>query len=130
MNSDDFLEGPAKSIDTADEDFISGGIQFNESKKTLKDIIIPMKPKDLFDEHFKFVIGNSNIKMNIFILGYKCDHGIRACGGRSGAELGPDSFRKLLYLNSNHDLCQKFKEKGIVIYDLGDIGKYQLSKFT
>jgi len=38
----------------------------------------------------------ASIKMNIFLIGYNCDQGARACGGRSGSELGPDNFREML----------------------------------
>ena len=122
MNSDEFLESPVK--DTFDEDFISG-IQSNETKKTLQDVVVPLRPADLFDPHFKSILEqNKGINLNIFILGYKCDQGIRSCGGRSGAERGPDRFRKMLYLNENNELCKLSKEKGVCIYDLGDICKY------
>jgi len=74
--------------------------------------------------------------MNIFILGYKCDSGVRACGGRSGSELGPDSFRDLLHAEVKPDepniriTAEDIKYRDINIYDLGDIHKYQLSPYA
>lgn len=58
-----------------------------------------MKVKDLYDEYFLELLNkNENlIKLNIFIIGYQCDQGVRACGGRSGSELGPDIFRELMH---------------------------------
>ena len=45
------------------------------NKRSLKDIIIPMKVKDLYDEYFLEILNkNENlIKLNIFIIGYQCD---------------------------------------------------------
>ena len=61
---------------------------------------------------------------------------MRACGGRSGSELGPDKFRELLFSgdyagnDSNEDsLAELLKSRGVAIFDLGNIRKYQLSKF-
>ena len=58
-----------------------------------------MKVKDLYDEYFLEILNkNENlIKLNIFIIGYQCDQGVRACGGRSGSELGADNFRELMH---------------------------------
>ena len=56
-----------------------------------------------YDPHFYYRICFSyNVdvfviqELNIFIIGYECDQGVRACGGRSGTELGPKYFRNLL----------------------------------
>ena len=57
---------------------------------------------------------------------------MRACGGRSGAELGPDNFREMLGSDKDKnllDISQRLKENKMNIYDLGNITKYQLSKY-
>jgi hypothetical protein len=60
---------------------------------------------------------------------------VRACGGRSGAELGPDNFREILSKVGHDeewgltDLTESLKAHKINIYDLGNISKYQLSKY-
>jgi hypothetical protein len=60
---------------------------------------MPLKINDLMDDYFLEVLRNnaSTVKMNVFLIGYKQDQGIRACGGRSGAELGAQVFREMLY---------------------------------
>jgi arginase family enzyme len=89
-----------------------------------------MSPKDLFSDHFANVLTQTDIKMNIFIIGYKQDQGVRACGGRSGSELGPENFRQLINANGYHELAQQMQESGVKIYDLGDIGRYILSIYV
>jgi len=71
----------------------------------------------------------AQINLNVFIIGYKCDQGIRACGGRSGAELGAEAFREIFYQSSS-DLASQAKANMIKIYDLGDIYRYELSPFA
>jgi arginase family enzyme len=97
-------------------------------------MIIPLTFKELVSDHFKEVLQNnkSEVNLNIFILGYECDQGVRACGGRSGTELGPSVFRNLLQeenQKSFDDLAKQLKKNGTVLYDLGDVKKFQLSKF-
>ena len=107
-------------------------IQVNSIKQIhIQDIIIPLKIKDLFDEYFTSILNqNANqIKLNVFIMGYKCDQGIRACGGRSGAELGAEVFRDIFF-KSQSDLASKLKDNNIKIYDLGNFFRYELSPFA
>ena len=40
---------------------------------------------------------SNQAKINVFIIGYNCDKGVRAKGGRSGSETGPECLRKMLY---------------------------------
>ena len=78
------------------------GKKQEQMKHLLKNVIIPLQPDALFTPHFKQIMeDNSQINLNVFIIGYKCDQGVRACGGRSGSELGPDSFRELLHAPSS-----------------------------
>eukprot|EP00356_Strombidium_inclinatum_P009840 CAMPEP_0170483080 /NCGR_PEP_ID=MMETSP0208-20121228/2819_1 /TAXON_ID=197538 /ORGANISM="Strombidium inclinatum, Strain S3" /LENGTH=205 /DNA_ID=CAMNT_0010755991 /DNA_START=185 /DNA_END=802 /DNA_ORIENTATION=- len=96
-----------------------------------------MKPEELFSDHFRNILkaNDSQIALNIFLLGYKCDQGVRACGGRSGSEQGPNSFREVMNIEGSKqdspliDLSEQLKQKKINIYDLGNISKYQLSKY-
>ena len=59
-------------------------------------MIVPLRMEELVSKHFMSVLNNNEVHLNIFIVGYECDNGVRACGGRSGTELGPSVFRKLL----------------------------------
>lgn len=98
-------------------------------------MIVPLKFEDLISDHFMTVIENTknDVMLNIFIVGYECDQGVRACGGRSGTELGPTVFRKLLQEENQQsfdDLAKQLKKHQTVIYDLGNVRKYQLSKFA
>lgn len=98
---------------------------------------MPMKPEDVFSEHFRNIMkaNQDNINLNVFVVGYKCDQGVRACGGRSGSELGPDNFRELLAKVCHEpeseffDLTERLRKSKIHIYDLGNISKYTLSKY-
>lgn len=57
---------------------------------------------------------------------------MRAYGGRSGTEIGPTVFRKLLQEENQKtfdDLAKQLKKNQAVIYDLGDVKKYQLTKY-
>lgn len=94
----------------------------------LQQIITPLKVNELMDDYFLDIIKNNRatIKLNLFIIGYKQDQGIRACGGRSGAELGCQVFRDQVY-HRQSALAPQLKSCGFHIYDLGDITKYQLS---
>ena len=88
-----------------------------------------MKFEDLVSDHFRSVLENTknDVMLNIFIVGYECDQGVRACGGRSGTELGPTVFRKLLQEENQHafdDLAKQLKKHQVVIYDLGNVRKY------
>lgn len=91
-------------------------------------VIMPLKVNDLMDDYFLEVLKNNaaTVKMNVFLIGYKQDQGIRACGGRSGAELGCQVFREMLF-DRHTVMAQQIKESGMHIYDLGDVTKYQLS---
>jgi arginase family enzyme len=89
-----------------------------------------MRPEDVFTEYFHDILDHTDIKMNIFIIGYKQDQGVRACGGRSGSELGPENFRQIINSNGYHDLASRLRESGAKIYDLGDIGHYLLSIYA
>lgn len=95
---------------------------------------MPLRIEDIFSDHFREVMkqNEDQIKLNIFLIGYQCDQGVRACGGRSGAELGPDNFREMMQGDQEKnliDLAQKLKQNKMNIYDLGNITKYQLSKY-
>ena len=95
---------------------------------------MPLRVEDIFSDHFQEVMkqNEQQIKLNIFLIGYQCDQGVRACGGRSGAELGPDNFRGMMQDNKEKilvDLALRLKENKMNIYDLGNITKYQLSKY-
>mmetsp|Transcript_72 Transcript_72/g.145 ORF Transcript_72/g.145 Transcript_72/m.145 type:complete len:326 (-) Transcript_72:480-1457(-) len=131
----------SKIYDLANVSFV-GGFNLNQQnkfhhKKSLFDIIVPMRPEDVFSQYFRDILkaNDSMIALNIFIIGYKNDSGVRACGGRSGSELGPDNFRELLNLVSHEtdsgmiELSQSIKESKVNIYDLGNVCKYQLSKY-
>jgi hypothetical protein len=95
---------------------------------TLQQIVMPLKVSDMMDDYFLEVLANnaSSIHLNIFLLGYRCDQGVRACGGRSGAELGCETVREVFF-QKHTVLASQLKECGVQIYDLGDITKYQLS---
>lgn len=104
------------------------------SQRLLHNMIVPLRIEELVSKHFMTVLNNNknDVLLNIFIIGYECDNGVRACGGRSGTELGPSVFRKLLQEENQKafdDLARQLKKNQAVIYDLGDVKKYQLSKF-
>ena len=86
-----------------DDELFSGkymtGNNSTEVNRTIGDIVYYLNPLDLFTEHFLNVVNNQSksTKFNIFIIGYNCDKGVRASGGRSGSEKGPESLRKMLY---------------------------------
>lgn len=41
---------------------------------------------------------NSNqTNFNVFLIGHNCDKGVKAKGGRSGSETGPEFFRKMFF---------------------------------
>jgi len=93
-----------------------------------------MKPEELFSDHFRDILkaNDNQIAMNVFLVGYQCDQGVRACGGRSGSEQGPNSFREILDTNKDlhlHEISEQLKQNRVNIYDLGNISKYQLSKY-
>ena len=78
-------------------------------------MIVPLTVHDLISDHFKKVLENtkSDVHLNVFIIGYECDQGVRACGGRSGTELGPSVFRNLLQEENQKafdDLALKLKK--------------------
>jgi len=62
------------------------------------------------------------------MIGYRQDHGIRECCGRSGSELGALTFREMFF-EVQSDLASTLKNQNIKVYDLGDFNKYILSKF-
>lgn len=98
-------------------------------KQSLADTIVPLRVEDVFSEHFSQVMkqNESQIKLNIFLIGYQCDQGVRVCGGRSGTDLGPDNFREMLQGNQEKNLVEvaaKLKEQSMTVYDLGNITKY------
>lgn len=106
-----------------------------KAQSLLYNMIVPLKFEDLISDHFMTVIENTknDVMLNIFIVGYECDQGVRACGGRSGTELGPTVFRKLLQEENQQsfdELAKQLKKHQTVIYDLGNVRKYQLSKFA
>lgn len=82
----------------------------------------------MMDDYFLEVLEKNQtvVNLNIFLLGYRSDQGIRACGGRSGAELGCEVFKEVLF-QKHTVLANQLKESGVQIYDLGEITKYQLS---
>lgn len=121
-----------------DDDMLMGAKMQNETTEKLKtlqpqhllyNMIVPLKFEDLVSDHFRSVLENTknDVMLNIFIVGYECDQGVRACGGRSGTELGPTVFRKLLQEENQHafdDLAKQLKKHQVVIYDLGNVRKY------
>ena len=42
-------------------------------EKSLRDVIIPLKIREVYKEHFLNVLQQNDIKLNLFILGYSCD---------------------------------------------------------
>jgi len=70
-----------------------------EVVKTIGDIVYHLSPEDLFGEHFMDVVNadSNQAKFNVFIIGHNCDKGVRARGGRSGSETGPECLRKMFY---------------------------------
>ena len=69
------------------------------------------------------VNAQSNLAIfNIFIIGYNCDKGVRAKGGRSGSETGPECLRKMLYTQEGDIL----KQNNVSLFDLGDFNHYLL----
>ena len=61
----------------ANQSFLGGFAQGLSPAKTksLADIIVPMRPEDVFSEYFRDVLKSNEktIAMNVFIIGYKCD---------------------------------------------------------
>ena len=89
---------------------------------TINDIIIRLTPEQLFSEYFRDTLKaqHESIFMNVFLIGYKNDQGVREILGRSGSEMGPENFRELFYSQNGDTL----KKKKISVYDLGDIGEW------
>ena len=105
-----------------------------QPQMALFNAIIPLKITELVSDHFKQVLeqNKNEVHLNVFIVGYSCDQGVRACGGRSGTELGPNVFRGLLQSENQQqfdELARQLKKHKAVLYDLGDIKKYQLTKY-
>jgi hypothetical protein len=52
-----------------------GGFGGFSSQISLIDIIVPMKPEELFSDHFRNILkaNDSQISMNVFLVGYQCD---------------------------------------------------------
>lgn len=78
-------------------------------------MIVPLTVKELLSDHFKVVLENTknDVHLNIFLIGYQCDQGVRACGGRSGTETGPAVFRNLLQEENQKtfdDLAKQLKK--------------------
>jgi len=93
MDDDDLLlNAPAQDQNGSNEDnqqnishvanqsFIGGfGIQMSpkphHQTKSLFDIMVPMKPEDVFTQYFQDVLkaNSQQISMNVFLIGYKCD---------------------------------------------------------
>jgi arginase family enzyme len=92
--------------------------------KTIGDIVYYLSPEDLFKEHFIQVVNadSNSAKANVFIIGYNCDKGVRAKGGRSGSETGPECLRKILYTQEGDIL----KQNNVSLFDLGDFNHYLL----
>ena len=92
--------------------------------KTIGDIVYYLSPEDLFKEHFIQVVNadSNSAKANVFIIGYNCDKGVRAKGGRSGSETGPECLRKILYTQEGDIL----EQNNVSLFDLGDFNHYLL----
>lgn len=122
MDDDDILNANV----TANEDELM--IKQDQTVIQLQHLVIPLRISELMDEYFMEVLEkNKNVvNLNIFLLGYRQDQGIRACGGRSGAELGYEVFSETLF-KKHTVLANQLKQNGVQIYDLGEITKYQLS---
>lgn len=76
--------------------------------------MIPLRITELMDDYFLEVLekNNETVNLNIFLLGYKQDQGIRACGGRSGAELGSEVFKEMLF-QKHTVIANTMKECGV-----------------